>query len=112
MATFTTTIDKGTRVANLGDGIQMRVVEVTLSPASTDYSNGVALQSNAAKMGLRRVLMVTGAAAKSSNGSTLGVTFNYNTSTGKLQGWNASATETAASNLGDGCVIRMIVIGA
>lgn len=111
MATYSTIIDKANRSYKLDGGLEVRIAEITVGTASNDYSSGIAVSGAAAKMGLRYVAGAAFVGARSSDNAGLPLGGYYHAPTGKIRMTIGSA-EIAASDIGDGAKVRLIVFGA
>lgn len=97
--TFSTSIDKGERTFPQEHGLVVKVVDVTIGVATTDYSSGVDISGNATKLGFNKVLGVVTAGIRASSGTVRPLVQQYNFNTGKLQFFVPNIAATSATNL-------------
>ena len=110
MALTFANVEKAPRVDHAAHGMQTRQVDMTVLNA--DYSSGFDLQTNAQKMGFRRVYAVLQVSAKNGAGTFLPLLFwNWDFLAGKLRVANATSEANAAATLTDNSVLRMLVVG-
>jgi hypothetical protein len=110
MALSFANVEKSPKVDHLAHGMQVRVVDMTV--LNSDYSSGFDLQTNAQKIGFRRIFFVIGSSAKNGGGTFLPLLFwNWDFVAGKLRVANATSEANAVATLTDGSVIRMVVTG-
>lgn len=113
--TFTSTIDGGLRVWNLGNGLKMAQLDMTSSDVSVDYSSGFDIAGNAGKMGFRKIFHVLDATIRAAAGTVRGLNSVWDANAGKLRFAetciNAIDDPEADTDIIDGDIIRMVVIG-
>lgn len=107
--------ERGTYSAKVPGGLTITVWDMTTSAASSDYSSGFDLQTNAGKMGLNRVVAVLDAYVRASNDTVKSLKYLYDCSTGKLRFAKTvvgTLSEAAGgSEIVDNDVVRLVVLG-
>lgn len=105
-------------VYKLGNGLQLRVVEVTSSDVSVDYSAGFDIAAIATQCGLSAVFAVIAASIRASAGTHRVLLPSYDVVNQKLKlGENAAAAGAfdevdPDTDIVDGDIIRITLLGA
>lgn len=117
--TFTAIIDRGRRAWKAGGGLEVRQVDMTTSDVSSDYAGGgFPLQTNANKIGLRRVFAVLEASIRTSAGTHRTLLGSYDSVNGRLKflkkdaGSGAFDEAVVDVNMVDADIVRMTLVGA
>lgn len=120
--TFSTLIDKGERTYPQQHGLRVKVADVTIGTATADYSTGIDISGNAAKLGFNKVLAVLDAGIRASSGTVRDLVRQYDYNTGKLRFLVPDIAATSATNkvmaeivssvhISNGDIVRVVCIG-